>query len=83
MPSNNLFIKRRVSALRDLSVGVTWSFCPAEINPADVAARGATLDKLCHSISWWSGPNLTLIPDKLEIKINAVHVSLPQTGILI
>jgi Pao retrotransposon peptidase len=82
VPFENLFVKRRVSALRDLSVGVTWSFCPGEINPADVVTRGATLNDLRHSISWWSGPNLTLIPDKLEIKINAVHASLPQTGIL-
>jgi hypothetical protein len=35
VPSRNLFNERRASALRDLSVGVTWSFCAGEINPAD------------------------------------------------
>jgi hypothetical protein len=40
------------------------------------------LNDLRHSISWWSGPNLTLIRDQLYIKIKAVHVSLPRIGII-
>ena len=33
-----------------------WFFVPTDKNPADIASRGSSVEKLKHHDSWWNGP---------------------------
>ena len=50
------FVENHVEEIRDNTDPASWSHCPGKENPADVASRGTTAEKLLNS-SWWRGPD--------------------------
>lgn len=52
----SVFVSHRVSEIqRELSVE-SWKYVPTELNPADIASRGALVHDLIDSTMWWHGP---------------------------
>ncbi|CAK9829640.1 hypothetical protein ANTRET_LOCUS6943 [Anthophora retusa] len=50
------FIANRTSAIQEVSRG-TWSYVPAEQNPADIISRGVNPSTLINAKLWWNGPS--------------------------
>ena len=51
------FVDNRVNKIRSLTSRDMWKHLPGVDNPADIASRGAYLQKLERSTLWWEGPN--------------------------
>ncbi|XP_060556893.1 uncharacterized protein LOC132717440 [Ruditapes philippinarum] len=56
-----LFVKNRVSKNKE-HIDVNMTYIPTRENPADVASRGTTLEKLATDSNWWHGPQWLLKP---------------------
>ncbi|KAK6026028.1 Pao retrotransposon peptidase [Ostertagia ostertagi] len=52
-----IFVKNRVKVILQNTVDVTVRHIPGNVNPADIGSRGATLQELLESTSWWKGPS--------------------------
>lgn len=52
---SKLFVKIRVTEIRQLTRSQIWRFCPGEQNQPDLVTRGATITKLKESELWWDG----------------------------
>ncbi|XP_053395705.1 uncharacterized protein LOC128555912 [Mercenaria mercenaria] len=57
----SVFVKNRVTEIKEHS-NVNLSYIPTKENPADVASRGTTLEKLKSNTTWWYGPKWLLEP---------------------
>ena len=52
----HIFVANRVQQIHDMTDVSNWRYVPTDRNPADVASRGADVDELQGSTSWWNGP---------------------------
>lgn len=50
-----VYVANRIQKIRDHSEPQQWSYIPTDINPADLASRGATPFQLSNS-NWFQGP---------------------------
>ncbi|KAK3108760.1 hypothetical protein FSP39_015041 [Pinctada imbricata] len=62
--SYKTFVANRVSEIHDHSEPVQWRYVPTEENPADLASRGTTVEKLVEEIKWWYGPSFLREPEQ-------------------
>ena len=53
----HVFVANRVQQIRDLISVEQWKYVPTEFNPADVASRGLSAQRLIDSKQWWFGPD--------------------------
>ena len=88
------FVANRISLIRDYSHLSQWRYVESSLNPADVASRGSTIQKLKHSPHWFQGPSfmwqdentwpcqptgMKHLPDAdPEVKISSVSVAQPE-----
>ncbi|KAL9975369.1 hypothetical protein ACROYT_G012524 [Oculina patagonica] len=49
------FVQNRVQKIRSLWKKEHWRYCPSELNPADIASRGAKSSIIASSELWWKG----------------------------
>lgn len=59
-------ISNRVRKINALVSKEIWQHVPGEINPADIASRGAIPSALASSKLWWNGPSQLLTTNKLS-----------------
>lgn len=50
------FVQNRLNEINQSSIGINFHYVPTKENPADLATRGTTMDKLKENIQWWNGP---------------------------
>ena len=50
------FVANRVQCILDATNTAQWSYVPSAFNPADVASRGVSLERLLVHPLWWNGP---------------------------
>ena len=83
------FVANRLEFIHNGSRPDQWKYISTKTNPADVASRGITADKLLNNVSWFHGPDFlskheqmwpaqpslqNKVPaDDPEVKPNAVH----------
>ena len=80
----SIFVKNRVKEIKSLT-GVTYAHVPSQHNPADIATRGKSPDKLTSSI-WWKGPIWLAKPvqpnsrftdkDRLRVRLKVAKASM-------
>lgn len=77
-----VFVANRVQLIHDHTKLSQWSYVDTKANPADIASRGASVDKLLNQPEWFSGPRflwqlhlpsfsdgaISLPPDDKELK---------------
>ena len=49
------FVQNRVQKIRSLWSKEHWRYCPSELNPSDIASRGAKGSDIASSDLWWKG----------------------------
>ena len=49
------FVQNRVQKIRSLWSKEHWRYCPSELNPGDIASRGAKSSVIASSDLWWKG----------------------------
>lgn len=54
---SHTFISNRVQAILKITTAEQWRHVPTVHNPADIASRGITADKLVNSSLWFEGPS--------------------------
>ncbi len=54
------FLENRVSDIQDFIGPSNWRHVSSQLNPADVASRGISADKLIDDELWWKGPEFLL-----------------------
>ena len=47
------FVQNRVTKIRSLWSKEHWGYCPSELNPSDIASRGAKSSDLVSNDLWW------------------------------
>ena len=52
------FVCNRVTDIQKLVPAERWSFCPGNMNPADLLTRGICVEELVHSRLWLAGPDM-------------------------
>ena len=52
------FVCNRVTDNQKLVPAERWSFCPGNMNPADLLTRGICAEELVHSRLWLAGPDM-------------------------
>ena len=52
------FVCNRVTDIQKLVPAERWSFCPGNMNPADLLTRGICAEELVHSRLWLAGPDM-------------------------
>lgn len=50
------FVQNRVQKIRSVWSKERWRYCPSELNPADIASRGAKISVIASSDLWCKGP---------------------------
>ena len=53
----------RVQLIRNVSDTADWSYVPSDLNPSDIASRGATVEELLAS-EWLDGPRFLMNPEE-------------------
>ena len=56
------FVANRVAEIQEALSNESWRFIPGEINPADCASRGMTVEELLDFDLWWRGPDFLSCP---------------------
>ncbi|KAK3102963.1 hypothetical protein FSP39_015321 [Pinctada imbricata] len=79
--SYKTFVANRVSEIHDHSEPVQWRYVPTEENPADIASRGTTVEKLVEEIKWWYGPSFLREPEQTWPKNKIEKSDSPQNEI--
>ena len=51
------WVRNRVETIRYRFGRSCWRHCPGKDNPADLASRGCSAEKLSRSSLWWGGPS--------------------------
>ena len=51
-----VFVANRVRIIRDFSLLEQWEYVPSELNPADEASRGVSVDVFLRDSHWLQGP---------------------------
>lgn len=59
------FVENRVREIQNLTEPEQWNHSSGSENPADVATRGISVNKLKENALWWTGP-MWLNKDKLN-----------------
>ncbi|XP_026012239.1 uncharacterized protein LOC113014739 [Astatotilapia calliptera] len=79
------FVANRVQRIRESTSPQQWFYVPSELNPADGASRGVTVNELNKSI-WFTGPSFlwknelpTAQPVELDLTIGDPEVRKVQT----
>lgn len=52
----HVFVSNRIQQIRDHTEPFQWNYVSSGENPADIASRGATADKLNNGKLWFNGP---------------------------
>lgn len=50
------FVENRVREIQGPTAPAQWNHCSGSENPADVATRGTSVNKLKENSLWWTGP---------------------------
>lgn len=59
------FVANRIAEIHENSIPSNWRHVPGSQNPADIASRGLSAEKLLEATLWWQGPDfLYLESDK-------------------
>lgn len=59
-------VSNKVTKINSLVSGDLWQHVPGELNPADIASRGAIPSVLASNKLWWNGPHQLLFTNKLS-----------------
>ncbi|XP_068215897.1 uncharacterized protein [Palaemon carinicauda] len=59
----HVFVANRVQQIKNLSSIHEWVFVSSAENPADIASRGASVQRLLKDVRWFSGPSSLWEPD--------------------
>lgn len=59
------FVSNRVSYVQDKIPPDRWFHIKSQLNPADIASRGALPAELINNTSWWAGPDFLKLPPNL------------------
>ena len=51
-----VFVANRVQHINELVPAAQWRYVPSAVNPADVATRGVSPQRLLQQELWWDGP---------------------------
>ena len=69
------FVANRVGEIQNRTEISSWRHIPGELNPADIATRPPSLDKLSKNKVWWNGPTFLETnsnwPEKVDYKTGA------------
>ncbi|GBN42013.1 hypothetical protein AVEN_272945-1, partial [Araneus ventricosus] len=57
------FVRNRVKEIQSLSDKESWFHCSGLDNPADLLARGISVDCLLGSAKWWTVPSFLFDKD--------------------
>ncbi|XP_033213815.1 uncharacterized protein LOC117170881 [Belonocnema kinseyi] len=57
IPVGNSLINNYISHIQEIMPSIIWGHVPSQLNPEDVASRGAKLTTLTHDNSWFEGPD--------------------------
>ena len=57
------YVANRVKEIRQLTSRDLWRHCPRHLNPADLASRGVSGDRLLNNSLWWEGPPFLLLTE--------------------
>ena len=55
----HVFVANRVQLIRNVSDPAYWAYVPSDLNPSDIASRGATVEELIAS-EWLDGPRFLM-----------------------
>lgn len=72
------FVRNRVRIIHENTTDVVLKHIPGNLNPADIGSRGASIQELLDSTSWWNGPNF--LTDDDDSWPNDAFQSLPTTA---
>ena len=75
-----IFVANRVQIIRDFSQPCQWNHIISELNPADEASRGLTVNELIDSAKWIKGPTF-LTEDELSWPVSKSFTLDPYLGI--
>ncbi|KAK4309817.1 hypothetical protein Pmani_018578 [Petrolisthes manimaculis] len=76
-----LFVKNRVSSIRQLSSPEQWHHVSGLANPADLGTRGISLSNLVSNQLWWKGPEfLRNLPTTQPSGWNTEDLQLSETA---
>ena len=67
-------VSNRVAEIQTLLPEHKWRHVRSELNPADILSRGATVDTLINTPTWWSGPTWLMRSPK-EWPENIINIS--------
>jgi hypothetical protein len=51
------FVNTRIERILAVSSAKSWRYVPTKLNPADLASRGLSAEKLAHNELWFNGPD--------------------------
>ena len=68
------FVQNRVKKIRSLWSKEHWMYCPTELNPSDIASRGAKSSEIVSNDLWWKGPPFL-------VKLEDEWPNVPNNGI--
>lgn len=66
------FVANRVSTIQNECPIENWNHVPTELNPADIASRGDSIDNLMNADMWWHGPEF--LKDKTNWPNQPTHM---------
>ncbi|XP_053687143.1 uncharacterized protein LOC128736679 [Sabethes cyaneus] len=55
-PDVAVFVRNRVSRIRELTNKYEWNYIPTKLNPSDLISRGMYPTELANNMLWWKGP---------------------------
>lgn len=77
------FVYNRIDEIHDLTSRDSWRHIPTDLNPADLASRGADPSQLVNSSLWWTGPEfLKLDESNWPRSPNIDNANLPEIKVL-
>ena len=53
----HIYVSNRVQQIRELSNVKEWNYIPTDLNPADDASRGMSLENIDNNCRWFKGPD--------------------------
>lgn len=78
-PSNlKQFVYNRVNEIHELTDNSSWRHVPTEMNPADMASRGASPGQLQNSTMWFNGPSFLKQNERDWPNVSLLYTELPE-----
>lgn len=73
------FVANRVSFIQTSTNDCEWRHVSSNLNPADIASRGASPKELMENIQWWNGPEfLSKTPENWPESILVIPSDTPE-----